>query len=104
MLQTSSDGGGPDPFDLLERRVGALESDVKDIKASLTRMEISLASAAVTLAQMPKMSDFASLRAEIAEVRGKLSSLPTTWAILGIVFTTWGIGSGIVFAIARFAR
>ena len=96
-------GGGSGPEDpMLERRVDTLEADMKEVKSSLSRIEVTLARMDGTLSQLPKASDFTRLSTEIAEVKGKVSNLPTTWTILSVVFTTWGIGSGVlIFALTR---
>lgn len=41
---------------------------------------------------------------KIAGLESRIASLPTTWTLLGIVFTTWALGSGIVFTIAKLAK
>ena len=78
-------GGGSGPEDpMLERRVDILEADMKDVKSSLSRIEVTLASIQATIAQMPKASDFTRLSNEVAEIKGKVSNLPTIWTILGV--------------------
>jgi chromosome segregation ATPase len=68
-------GGGSGPEDpMLERRVDTLEADMKDVKSSLSRIEVTLARIDGTVSQMPKASDFARLSSEIAEVDKRLSS------------------------------
>ena len=101
----STDGGGSGPEDpILEKRVDAIEVDLKNVKEILQRLEVGFARIESTLAQLPKATDYASLKADVAEIKGKVSNSPTTWTLLGIVFSTWAIGSGIVFAIARMAK
>ncbi len=77
------------------------------VESKLSAIEVLLAEIKGQLSQAPKGSDFISVRADIAEIKGRLSgidarfsSLPTTWTLLGIVFTTWALGSGIlIFAL-----
>jgi len=62
----------------LERRVGSLEAKADQI-----------------------LVDLASVRVELAELRGKVSQLPTVWML---VFANFGLAvtvSALVFAIAR---
>ena len=89
---------------MLEKRVDAIEVDLKNVKEILQRLEVGFARIESTLAQLPTATDYASLKADVAEIKGKVSNSPTTWTLLGIVFSTWAIGSGIVFAIARMAK
>jgi hypothetical protein len=96
-------GSGPeDP--MLEQRVEALEGDMKDVKSSLSRIEITLARIDATIAQMPKAGDFARLSSEVAEIKGKVSNLPTWINLIGIVISTWMAGAGIVLAVIKLAK
>lgn len=95
---TAGDGGGPgDP--MLDERVAKLESDMSDIKASLVKID----------AKLDKL-DF-GLNGKIAAIDGRLSgmdhrfaALPSTWTMLGIVFTTWALGSGILIFAMNFLK
>lgn len=114
-----TDGGGPeDP--MLDARVGRLEEKVDRIEALLLRLEPKITEALLTGAKqtdlgklqlqmtelqggVAKQVDLQKVQTELAEVKGKISgvearfsSLPTTWTMLGIVFTTWALGSGIL--------
>ena len=74
-----SGGSGPeDP--MLEARVARLEDDMKDVKASLKSIELSL-----------------------AEIKGRMSSIPTSFQLMTMVITTWSAGAAIVFTLLRFA-
>jgi hypothetical protein len=78
-----SGGDGPEG-PMLEARVARLEDDMKDVKASLKSIEISLA----------------EMTGRLMGIDARFASLPTTWTILTITFTTWAIGSGIlIFAL-----
>jgi len=82
-----SDGGGPeDP--MLEQRVGRLEEDMKDIKASLRSMDAKLGSIDVS----------------VAEIRGRISQSPTWLQLLVALIATWGAGAAIVAVVVRFVR
>jgi hypothetical protein len=87
---------------MLENRVSALEADMKDVKSSLSRLEVSISKIDGTLGQMPKATDFANLRADIAEVKGRLSNTPTFLQTLTMTISTWVAGAAIVFAVFKF--
>lgn len=102
----------------MEQRVGRLENDMKDVKASLTRLEMTTTEIKAILSQMPRMSDYAALtrdfgalKSDVTRVEGKisgfesrLSAMPTSWQM--ITFTVGSIlaSAGLAFAIARFLR
>lgn len=45
---------------------------------------------------------FSGLDAKFSGLDARIALLPSTWTILGIVFTTWALGSGIlIFALTR---
>lgn len=105
---------------MLEQRVGKLEEKVDRVEAILVRLEPKITEVLQTCAKQSdllklqldvveikatsaKQSDLHKAQADIAEMKGRLggvearfSSLPTTWTMLGIVFTTWALGSGIL--------
>jgi len=87
-------GGGPeDP--MLERRVEALESDVRDVKAILSRLEAGFARVEEKLSHV-------ALSSEIARLEGRLSQIPSTWQIVGILAALlFGIAS-VVYATTNF--
>jgi hypothetical protein len=94
-------GSGPeDP--MIEQRVARLEDDMKEVKSSLKTIEAAVSE----IKHLPKMSDylalqrdFGSLKAEVAEVKGRVSNLPTWWMLLLALLATWGAGAGIVYAL-----
>jgi hypothetical protein len=86
---------------MLDQRVQALETDVKDVKQSLNRLEVAIARIEGVLTQMPKQSDLAVLRSEIGEIRGRISNMPTWWMLIVAIITTWSAGAAIVFALIR---
>ena len=79
--QNSSAGGSGPEDPMLEQRVARLETDVSEIKSSVKSIEITL-----------------------AEIKGKLSQLPTWLQLIGVVISTWMAGAGIVMAIIKFSK
>lgn len=97
VLPFKSGGGGSGPEDpMLEQRVTRLEDDMKEIRSALARIEAELK-------HMPKAMDYAALRSEVAEIKGRLTNLPTTLQMIVMLITVWSVGSGIIFAVLRFA-
>lgn len=85
---------------MLEQRVGDLEEKVDRIEAILTRLEPKITEIALTCAKQQDLqktvADLAELKGRFGGVEARFASLPTTWTMLGIVFTTWALGSGIL--------
>jgi hypothetical protein len=87
-------GGGPeDP--MLEQRVIRLEE-------TLSRIDQRLSSIEAELKHLPKVSDYASLKADVAEIKGRLSGMVTPLQLFIAVITTWTAGAAIVFALVKF--
>ena len=89
---------------MLEQRVAQLEEDVKEMKSTLKSVETIVLEIRAELKHIFKAADYASLRAEIAEVKGRVANLPTTWQMMVRLITTWSAGTAIVFSLLRFAR
>ena len=90
----ASGGGGSDDGGMLERRVAALESDMREVKAALGRIETLLRGFDDRLRRV---------EVDVAELKGRVSQLPTAWTLLtggfGLVLATFGFA----FALVRFA-
>ncbi|WP_428990531.1 hypothetical protein [Methylocapsa aurea] len=100
--RTRMSGGGDGPEDpMFEQRVARVESDISEIKSLLkelsadvkglggrfTKMEIDIA----------KIDGrFTGLDGRMSGLDARIAGLPSTWTMLGIVFTTWALGSGIL--------
>ena len=89
---------------MLEQRVSKLEDVLGRIEQRLTGIEAEIK-------HLPKATDYTSIKTDIARVDGRLSgiearfaALPTTWTLLGIVFTTWALGSGILIFAMNFLK
>ncbi len=88
---------------MLDQRVKALEADLKDVKQSLSRLEVAIARIEGGMSQMPKQADLAALRSDIGEIKGRVSGMPTWWMLIVALVGTWSAGSAIVFALTRYA-
>ena len=81
---------------MLEQRVSVLEEALSRIGQRLTGIESELK-------HLPKAADYASIKADIARIDGRMTNIPTTLQMLVMLITTWSVGVGIVFAVLRFA-
>ena len=84
-------GGGSAPLPSLEQRVGRLEEKVDRIEAVLVRLEAKVTEILLTSAKAT----------DVAEIKGRVSSLPTWWMLLVTVLSTWMVGAGIVFTLVK---
>jgi hypothetical protein len=48
-----------------------------------------------------KQADVQKIQVELAELRGKVSMLPTWWMLVVALVATWSAGAGIIFALLR---
>ena len=92
--------GSNDPT--LGQRVDRLEDDVTEIKMLLRDQQRVLTDIQVKLGTID--GRITGLEGRIAGLDAKISALPSTWTILGIVFTTWAPGSGILIFAMNFVR
>jgi hypothetical protein len=46
----------------------------------------------------------AAIDGRMIGLEAKLNAIPTTWTLLGIIFTTWALGSGILIFAMNFVR
>jgi hypothetical protein len=80
--------GQPHPSDM-ERRVTALENDMREIKTDLKRL----------VADVSEMKrDMLGMKLDVAEIKGRLSQTPTTIQLISLVF---GIMAA-AFAVLKF--
>lgn len=116
-------GSGPEGPDL-ENRVSLIENRLERVEAILVRLEPKITEIAIELKQVPKFSDYARLQSDIAEIRGKtatqadlqsaridlaevkgrVNSLPTWWMLITAIVATWTAGAGILRTVLRFAK
>jgi hypothetical protein len=112
--QSGDDGGPEDP--MLER-VARLETDLAEIKLTLVKLDAKLDKLDNKLdAKLDKFDGkqtaseerlngkLAGLEGHLSGIGHRFTALPTTWTILGIVFTTWAIGSGILIFAMNFLK
>jgi hypothetical protein len=99
--QRGDGGSGPeDP--MLERRVDTLEADMKEVKASLLRLETGFARMEERLSHVATVSDIAAVRESVSRLDGKLTLIPTTWQIIAILAALlFGVAS-LVYATNNF--
>lgn len=82
--QDLKSGGGGGTFDDMEARVKTLEGDMKEIKG-----------------------DLKTAVRDLAEIKGRLSNMPSTWQIVGIVGTMLALviaSGGGLLALARYLQ
>src|SRR6476660_145597 len=107
----SSSGGPEDP--MFEQRVAVLEGEVSKIKTILERLETKITEILLTGAKQVDLHKaqvdvaelkgrFIGLEGKLGGLEGRFAALPTTWTILGLVFTTWALGPGLlIFTLTR---
>lgn len=85
-LERKSGGGDNGGMDDLIRRVTALENDMQEVKTTLGRME-----------KMLERIELAAQKStvELAELRGKVSQMPTSMHLLGFVIAIL-VASGLL--------
>ncbi len=74
---------GPDDasqFSPLEQRVGRLEEDMREVKASLKDIQNGLR----------------SIKTSLAEIKGKISQSRTWLQLIIAIIATWGAGAALV--------
>jgi DNA-binding GntR family transcriptional regulator len=90
---------------MLEARVGRLEEDLRDVRATLARLEPMLIELLHTAAKKSDLerieARLAETREEVKEMKGALSRSPTINHLLAATISTWIAGAGIVFALMR---
>lgn len=85
---------------MLEQRVAALEADMKEVKASLKSIEVTVAE----IKGLLKATDLAALVKDVAEVKGKVSMVPTSLQLFTAVIATWAAGATLVFLFVRYMQ
>lgn len=89
------------------------DSDLAEIKSTLKELAQDfkahgkgLAEIKVTLAKLDAKLDgkLTGVEGHLAGIVHRFASLPTTWTMLGIVFTTWALGSGILIFAMNFMK
>ena len=87
----------PDPPDM-EARLGRLEADTQDIKAILARLEPVLTRIDTT--QQKHGQDILKIMVDVAELKGRVSQLPSTVQLLGFVLAVLAI-TGVLHVFVR---
>ena len=95
----SGDGGPKGPEGpIVEERVIRLEQKVDRIEQLLGQLTPKITEILLTGA---KQADVYKMQVELAEVKGKVSMLPTWWMLAVTLIATWSAGAGIVFALVK---
>ena len=91
--------GGTGPMDpTVEQRVIGLERKVDRVEAILVRLEPMIVELGFTAV---RTTDLNKAQIDLAELKGRISSLPTWWMLLATVLSTWLAGAGIVFTLVK---
>ncbi|HEX4765418.1 MAG TPA: hypothetical protein VH414_03985 [Lichenihabitans sp.] len=75
----------------IEERVSSLEAKIDRVEAILVRLEPKITEVLLTGAKA----------LDLAEIKGRLSMLPTWWMLMVTVLSTWMVGAGIVFTLVK---
>jgi hypothetical protein len=73
------------------------------LEETFSRIDQRLSNIEAELKYLPKASDYASLKTDAAEIKGRLSGMVTSLQLFTAVITTWTAGAAIVFAVVKFA-
>jgi len=83
---------------MLEKRVEVLELKIDRIEHILEQLSPKISEILLTGA---KQADIHKMQVELAEVKGKVSMLPTWWMLVVALIATWSAGSGVVFSLIK---
>lgn len=94
---------------MLEQRVARLESDISEIKSLLKELSADVKGPGGRLTKIEidiaKIDGrFTGLDGRLSGLDARIAGLPSTWTMLGIVFTTWALGSGILIFAMNFLK
>lgn len=71
----------------MERRVTALETDMREIKADLKRLLADVAEIKRVIPDVAELKrDMLGMKLDVAEIKGRLSQTPTTVQPISLVF------------------
>lgn len=82
----------------IELRVENLQQKFDKIETLLLRLKVKVTEFASTSA---KSQDLQKVHIDLAEVKGRVSTLPTWWVLMVTVLSTWMVGAGIVFTLVK---
>jgi hypothetical protein len=89
---------------MIEERIEKLEERSARFDGIMIQLAPKINEMVGALGQMPKASDYGTMRADIAEIKGKISNLPTTWTLLAFALSSAIAAAGLAFAIARLIK
>jgi len=85
---TPADRPESSPYAVLEARVGRLEEDMREVRATLGQMLPILVRIDTTLPHLATKAELQALRVELAEKPSKTY----LWAVLAVLVTAYGAG------------
>jgi hypothetical protein len=95
-------GGGGGPHDPgMETRLTAVETDVRDIKSALQRIESLLGKVDDRLRNLESES-LPAMAIDLAELKGRIQNLPSTWSMIATVIGGQIALAGMLFGGIRF--
>jgi hypothetical protein len=98
-------GGGDGPEGpMLEQRVTKIEGDIATIKSDIAAMKVGQRSIEDSLLEIKTELKLLPKAGEIGEIKGRLSMMPTTWQLVGLLLTTWAAGMYIAIALMRLGK
>jgi uncharacterized coiled-coil protein SlyX len=86
-----------------EKLTGRMTALEDKLTGRMTALEEKLASK-ITVVEEKPVGRISGVEGRMSGLESRVAALPSAYLQLGLIFTTWGIGSGIVFSIAKFAR
>lgn len=94
---------------MLEGRVSALEERMERIETILQRLEPRITEIALTGAKQGELSalrigfvsELSALRVDLAEVKGRVVNLPSTWTLISFAVGSCLASAGLALTISR---
>jgi hypothetical protein len=91
-----SGSGGGGTLDPMEARVARLEEDMREIKTDLKALRDEMRNGFKDLSASVNKAAL-----DVAEVKGRISQIPTIWPLITLVFGAVGTAVGTAFAIVK---
>ena len=101
--ENPSGGGGPRGPDL-GVRLERLEKIVEPMDRKVSSSEVTLARIEGILSQFPKASDWAALRSDVGDLKGRAVALPTIWQMFMMIVSIGAAAAALIFAVLRLGK